>query len=157
MIISEYYNKPSVKNAIEILKSLLKEPAIKDSAALSLAIINGKYDNQNLVKSHSGNRYLFTKYLGSRYNDGKLWIIKNKDIGCIAKSISIGGFGWSPDDKWLYINPYGRISSSVAVVNVKSGKVSDIPVFEYICDNNTKLGYKVGKNQRPDPWINFIE
>lgn len=155
--IIEYYNKPGVKNAVEPLNNLLKEPAIHDSAALSLAIINRTYDNGHLVKSHKGNKYLFTKYLGSRYNDGKLWIIDEGKIHCITENISIGGFGWSPDDEWLYANPYGRTSSDMIVVNVKSGKAYNIPVFEYICENSSKLGYKVGKNQRSDPWINFIE
>jgi|GEM_PF-3468334 len=155
--IIEYYNEPDFKNAKELLKNLLEEPSIRDSATLSLAIINGTYDNEYLIKSHIGDKYIFTKYLGSRYNDGKLWMIDNGNIHCIADSISIGDFGWSHDDKWLYFNSYGRISSSVAVVNVKSGKVCDIPMIQYICGNSTKLGYKVGKNQRPDPWINFIE
>ncbi len=154
----EYYNKPGIKNALEPLNSLLKdENSIQDSAALSIAIINRTYNNKYLIKSHEGNRYLFTKFHGSIYDDGKLWIIDNGEINCFVENYSIGDIGWSPDDKWLFANPYGRIQSEMLVVNVKSREVYNIPLFQYICDNSDKLGYKVGSNQRPDPWIKFIE
>ncbi|WP_026073711.1 hypothetical protein [Acetivibrio cellulolyticus] len=154
----EYYNKPGIKNALEPLNRLLKdENSIQDSAALSISIIKRTYNNKYLVKSHKGNRYLFTKFHGSGYGDGKLWIIDNGEINCIVESYSIGDIGWSPDDKWLFANPYGRIQSEMLVVNVKSREVYNIPLFQYICDNSGKLGYKVGSNQRPDPWIKFIE
>jgi len=153
--IIEYYDKFNVKNAIQPLENLLKDSSIHDSAALSLAIINKTYDSEHLIKSHKGDKYLFTEYIGSRYNDGKLWIIDNNTIRCVTESISIGDFGWSPDDKWLYTNIYGRTSSSVNVVNIESGKVYNIPMFQYICEKGDKLGYKVGKNQRSDPWINW--
>lgn len=156
---AEYYKEPLVEEIKKDLESLLGDPSVevKNAADFSLQVLNGTFNNNQIIKSNSGEKYAFTKYNESRYNDGVVWLSSSGEFKPVYRGISAGVIGWSPDDKWLSVKNNGRIWSNVDILNIKTGKVCETKLFGYISGNSDKYGYKIDSNKRPDPYVNFME
>lgn len=51
----------------------------------------------------------------------------------------------------------GRISSDIEFIDSNSGETYGNSLFECLTNIKSKYGYKIGENNRPDPFLTFLE
>lgn len=64
---------------------------------------------------------------------------------------------WSPDGKWVAITTVARTWIDTVILDTGENKEYETKIFKYIIENAEKYDYKIGENQRPDPYVNFLE
>ena len=142
-----------------------KTDFVKKAAVFSLAVINKEFEKDIFKRSPDGNNFIFTRFYESRYNGGEIWIYnKPNDSYWLYKKINTGSLGeisWAPNSKKICISFYGRTWSNIGIldIDVNSNEHNIVlpEISSYISENKKALGYKVGRNQRSDFYINILE
>jgi hypothetical protein len=145
----------------DALKPLLEDKSeiVRKAAAFSIEVLDGSYDGPEFVKSSDEKFVVFHGFNDARYNDGKAWL-DNGDAGGfyqIDAGGCLGGITISPDNLKLCFKTYGRIWSNVSIYDLKSLQTKYCDLFNYIIKHKDKFGYKIGDNQRPDPYVSPVE
>ncbi len=63
----------------------------------------------------------------------------------------------SPDGKWVAITTVTRNCMDTVILDTKESIEYPTGVFNYITKNAEKYEYKLGSDQKPDPYIDFVE
>jgi hypothetical protein len=150
--------RPEILDALEPLLEDESE-TVRKAAAFSTEVLDGSYDGPEFIKASDGKFVVFHAFHETRYNDGRIWL-DNGDAGGfyrIDTDGSLGAISISPDNSKLCYSDYGRIWSGVSVYDISSGKSNYCNLYGYIVNNKSRYGYKTGANQRPDPYVSFIE
>lgn len=145
---------------IEALKPLLEDKSeiVRKAAAFSAEVLEGSYDGPEFIRSSDGKFVVFFGFHDVQYNDGWIWM-DNGDGGFYGVDAggSLAGISISPDNSKLCYKTYGRYWSNVSVYDIKTGKTSYCGLFNYIADHKDKFNWKIGENQRPDPYVSYLE
>lgn len=159
----DYYNNSEKHSEIkESLKVLLNDSnsSIRNSAEFVLSLFEKTFNGERYSKSPNGKYIAFYNFGEIRYNDGICYVY-NVEEDCIYSFdnsyTNINGFGWSPDGNLLCVFHGGRTWSDISFIDVKNYKTYTTGVQSYIYENQKKLGYVIGKWDRPDPTTGFIE
>lgn len=64
---------------------------------------------------------------------------------------------WSADGKWIAVTTVARTQIDTVILDSKTKKEHETGIFRFILENTDKYDYKIVENQRPDPYVNFIE
>lgn len=145
----------------DALKPLLEDESeiVSKAAAFSIEVLDCSYDGPEFTKSSDGKFVVFHGFNDARYNDGKAWLDSGEAGGFyqIDAAGSLGGITISPDNTKLCFKTYGRIWSNVSVYDLKTLETKYCDLYNYIINHKGKYGYKIGDNQRPDPYVSLVE
>ncbi len=64
---------------------------------------------------------------------------------------------WSPDSKWVAVTTVARTWIDTVILDTVENKEHETGIFKYLIENADKYDFKIGENQRPDPYVNFVE
>ena len=83
----------------------------------------------------------------------------NEDTEPASPGYSLNGepVAVSPDGKWTAVTITARIWIDTNLVNVQTGDVMKTGIFTFITDNAWRYDYQLGKNERPDPYVEWLE
>lgn len=64
---------------------------------------------------------------------------------------------WSPDSRWVAVTTVARTWIDTVILDTVENKEYETGIFKYLKANADKYDFKIGENQRPDPYVNFME
>ena len=64
---------------------------------------------------------------------------------------------WSPDSKWVAVTTVARDFIDTVILDTIENKEYETGLFKYIPTHADEYGFKIGMNQSPDPYIDFVE
>lgn len=156
----EFKFRPERSDIIKALEPVMEDKSeiVRKAAAFSMEVLDGSYDGPEFIRSSDGKLVVFHAFHDARYNDGMIWMDKGDGgfYGVDAGS-SLAGISISPDDTKLCCKTFGRYWSNVSVYDLKTGKTSYCDLFGYVADHKGKFNWKIGENQRPDPYTSYLE
>lgn len=157
--ILEYVTAENRGKIISKLKSVTYDSKeyVRSAAIFGLAALEGTFEGQGFIKSASGKRAALVRYSEARYNDGEILMLEEGKLSIVYKGLNAAPIAWSPDEKQLAVEAATRITVDTYIVDVETGKVNETGVFEYITKHAARYGFEIGKNQRPDPYIRWME
>ncbi|MCX7923098.1 MAG: sister chromatid cohesion protein PDS5 [Clostridia bacterium] len=158
----EYSNHEKKQEIIDAVSQLLNDPDenVKKAAEFTCSVLKFTFEGEDFIKSPNGKNVAFYNYREARFNDGKLWVYNGeyKEVW-LLKTLegSLGSINWSPSGEKIAVSYGGRLWSDVAIIDNPSGETYGNGLFQHILKFKDKYGYKIGKNNRVDPWITFLE
>jgi len=64
---------------------------------------------------------------------------------------------WSPDSKWVAVTTVARDFIDTVILDTIENKEYETGLFKYIAEHADKYDFKIGVNQSPDTYIDFVE
>ncbi|MBW7476938.1 hypothetical protein K0T92_19660 [Paenibacillus oenotherae] len=110
---------------------------VRQAANFAVALIDHRYSGSSFVRSQDGSIAGFYKYRESRYNDGKVWMVKENSPKLLGNlDGSVFRLSMSASGRWLEADYGGRTWSNIAIFDTSTGNQLRLPnLIEAIIDD----------------------
>jgi hypothetical protein len=142
---------------------MLEDPDsdVRKAAGFAKSLLDGTFEGEAFERSANGKVIAYYKYREARYNDGKVYLVRNGVNKLIFNSPSVTRITISPNNRFLFIENGGRIWTGAQVTDLTSDKRIALPDLVMDIIGDAKNGYDTkldpAKIDRFDPWVHFKE
>lgn len=129
---------------------------VKQAVRLAISFNDGNYKYHSRIKASPDNTfYIYHRYHGAQYNDGKVWMVKDGKVSMLQEVAgSIYNTNFAPDSNLIAVNYGGRTWGALSLIDAAKGSVTDVLPWTSL----ESLGINVfGAHPRPDPYVVFRE
>jgi hypothetical protein len=147
----------------QTIDAMLEDPDsdVQKAASFAKGLLDNTFKGEAFERSANGKVVAYYKYREARYNDGKVYLVRDGVTKLIYKSPSVTLLTISPNSRFLFIESGGRIWTDAQVTDLTSDKVVSIPDLVMDIIRDAKNGYNTkmdpSKIERFDAWVHFKE